>query len=399
MDRAGNIDLNTSEISFTTPAAGDALYVDVNAGSDNAACGSSGSPCKTITYALSKSAGNQTIRVAKGTYNAASGETFPLQLKAGTSLIGEGYWWKGVKVIKETFIEGTTPTILGANNANVVSCYVKPTAWGTSAAAIDDDGHEMTVFHCTVDGILDGRLQGVYFDGGSSLIDSRVENFAGPGGRSIAVWGAGGAVIRGNTVVNCSHGIALNASDSEVSGCVVENIEADGISAGKVDSVTTGVSIFRNHVADVGIDGVAIVNCDQVKITYNSVSGAAGYGISIWNRDEPTHLVDVFSNSVAGGNSSAVYILDGQARVNDNAFVCNVAGAFVRSDQVIDLRWNEWDHSPPTVNSGRSAVDPGCDGFYDICYEALYAGTPEPLYAPDGGKGSCVIGVVPSPRR
>jgi hypothetical protein len=80
-------------------------------------------------------------------------------------------------------------------------------------------------------------------------------------------------------------------------------------------------------------------------------------------------------------------------------FVCNVAGAFVRSDQVIDLRRNEWEHDPLIVSDGRGPVDPGCELPWDICYESQYAGTPPPLYHPDRGRGSCLVGVVPSPPR
>ena len=397
MDRAGNIDLNTSQISLSTPAAGGALYVDVKTGSDSPSCGTSSSPCKTITYALSKTAGDQTIHVAKGTYNAASGETFPLQLKPGTALVGDGYWWMGIKVIKETYIEGTTPTILGADNATIVSCYVKPTAWGTSMRAIDDDGHAMTVYHCTIDGVLASSLQGVGFYGGSSLIDSRVENFSSPGGRSVWVWGAGGSLIKGNVVKNNSHGIAVSASNTEISNNIVRNTSSIGISAGDRDFVTSDVVIFRNLVENAGNYGIGLTLCTDTKIIWNTITDPVSYGISIWNAENPSNIVEVYSNSVTGGGSLAIEVLYGQARINDNLFVCNVAGAFVRSDQVIDLRWNEWEHSPPTVNSGQGASDPGCGGIYDICYEALYALTPAPLYQPDGGKGSCQVGIVPYP--
>jgi len=397
MDRAGNIDPNTSQISLSTPAAGGALYVDVKTGSDNSSCGTSSSPCKTITYALYKTAGTQTIHVAKGNYNAASGETFPLQLKPGTTLEGEGYWWMGVKVIKETYIEGPTPTIVGADDATIIACYVKPTAWGTNGLAIYDDGHNITVYHCTIDGVLDPRLQGIGFSGGSSLIDCRIENFSGPGGRSVGVWGTGGVLIKGNVVENCNSGIAVSASKTDIRDCVVKNISGTGIGVGTTDYVVDDVLIFRNHVENVANNGISITNCTDTKITWNTVVDPAGYGISLWNYQKPSHEVEVVSNSVTGGGSLAIYVLGGQARINDNLFVCNSAGAFVRSDQVIDLRWNQWEHSPPTVSWGQGAYDPGCDAVYDICYEALYAGTPTPLYQPDGGKGSCQVGTFPFP--
>jgi hypothetical protein len=248
MDRAGNISQNTNQQSVTTPGSAGALYVDVNTGIDNPPCGTSSSPCKTITYALSKAAADQTIHVAKGVYTQSAGEVFPLQLKAGTALVGEGFWWMGIKVIKETYIEGPAPLILGADNASIVSCYLKPTAWGTSGRTIDDDGAALTVFHCTVDGALAPSLQGIGFYGASSLNRSRVENFDGGGGRAVGVWGTGGAEVIGNVIRDCTQGIFTGASNIDISNNVVLNISSVGISVDQIDQVSSNVVVFRNHI-------------------------------------------------------------------------------------------------------------------------------------------------------
>jgi parallel beta-helix repeat protein len=398
MDRAGNIDQNTSQQSVTTPAAGSELYVDVNSGIDNSGCGTSSSPCKTITYALSKSPGDQTIHVAKGIYNAAGGEIFPLQLKSGTKLYGEGYWWMGQKVIKETFIEGTTPMILGADNASIVSCYLKPTDWGTDSKAIDDDGYSILVYHCTIDGVLAPSLTGLAFSGESSIVSSRVENFSGPGGRAIQVWGAGNVLINDNVVVNNSHGIWVNASNTDITNNRVEDISSAGIGVGVSDQLVTDVLVFRNTVKNTNINGISIMSATNTRIIWNQVSYASSYGISIWNYQQASNTVIVCNNSITNGGSSGIYVLDGNATITHNNIACNVAGAFVRSDQVIDLRWNAWDNNPPTINDGRGPSDPGCDGTFDICYEAAYASTPEPLYLPCDIKGSCNIGIIIVPQ-
>jgi parallel beta-helix repeat protein len=397
MDRAGNIDLNTSQQAVVTLAAANELYVDVNTGTDNSGCGTSSSPCKTITYALSKSPGNQTIHVAKGTYNAASGETFPLQLKSGTNLYGEGYWWMGQKVIKETYIEGTTPMILGADNASIVSCYLKPTDWGTDSKAIDDDGYSIFVYHCTIDGVLAPGLSGVAFSGESSIVGSRVENFSGPGGRSIQVWGAGNVLINDNAVINNSHGIAVDASNTDITNNRVEDISGTGISIGYSEHLTTDVLVFRNTVKNTSTGGISIMNATNTRVIWNQISYVSNTGISIWNDQQPTNTVVASNNSITNGSSSAIYVLGGNATITHNNIACNAAGAFVRSDQVIDLRWNAWDNNPPTISDGRGPYDPGCDGTFDICYEAAYALTPEPLYLPCDLKGSCNIGIIVIP--
>jgi hypothetical protein len=396
MDRAGNISLNTSQLSVATPPASGALYVDVINGTDNSACGTSSSPCKTITYALSKSAVDQTIHVAEGTYNTASGELFPLRLKPGTTLIGDGFWWMGVKVIKRTIIEGPTPVILGSDNASIMVCYVKPTDWGTSSVAIDDDGHPITVFRCTIDGVLYSGAIGVGFSAGSSLIETRIENLSGGGGRAVVVWGAGGALIKGNKVINNASGISVQASHTTVSHCIVENIACGGITVAAIDMVVSDVVIFHNYIYNCGCHGVGLNNTDDAEVVFNSISESSSNGIAV-NSQQDTHLVKIKNNSISEGSSSAIWLTSGQAEIIGNAIVCNIAGVYLSTNQVIDLRWNEWDHDPPTISPGRGFYDPGCDGFFDICYQRDYAGTPEPIYQPHSGKGSCLIGVVPKP--
>ena len=391
MDRAGNIDNNTAQQSVTTSPVGGGLYVDVDAGSDLPACGTSSSPCKTITYALARTAGGEPIHVAKGTYNAASGETFPLQLKPGTALLGTGYWWMGVKVIKETFIEGPTPTILGADGASIISCYVKPTAYGSTLRTIDDDGHPITVFHCTVDGALFPGVYGVTFYSASSLIDCRIENFT---QSAVGAWGSGGALIRGNVILNNQGGVVVGASNTTVNGCVIENITSVGLNVAQIDLTTSDVSIYLNAIRNCGGNGMQLENVTDIEVQHNAISHSGGYGIAV-NRQEATHTVNIKSNSITHGSSAAIWLTGGGANINGNSFVCNVAGVLVRSDKVIDLRWNAWENDPPTISPGRGPVDPWCDGFYDICYERDYALTPEPLYQPDHGKGSCIIGIVP----
>ena len=396
MDRAGNIALNTSQQSVTTPPADAALYVDVITGTDNSECGTSSSPCKTITYALSKSADNQTIHVAEGTYNAASGELFPLRLKPGTTLDGEGFWWMGVKVIKRTIIEGPTPVILGADNASVMVCYVKPTGRGTSNVAIDDHGHPINVFRCTIDGVLYPGAIGVGFSAASSLIETRIENLSGGGGRAVVVFGTGGALIKGNTVINNAMGITVEASNTTVSHCSLENITCGGILVGHVYNVVSDVFIFHNYISNFGCNGVSLTNADDVEVVFNTITESRGYGIAV-NVQEETHLVKIKNNSISKGTSSAIWITGGQAEINGNTIVCNVRGVYVSTNQLIDLRWNSWDHDPPTISPGRGFYEDGCDGFVDICYQRDYASTPEPLYQPDNGKGSCLIAIVPWP--
>jgi hypothetical protein len=60
-----------------------------NAGDDANTGNSAASPFKTITKALSVASPGETVFVAPGTYNTASGETFPVNVSGGVNLIGD----------------------------------------------------------------------------------------------------------------------------------------------------------------------------------------------------------------------------------------------------------------------------------------------------------------------
>ena len=52
-------------------------------------CLGAGSPCKTITHALTQTLAGDTVSVAAGTYNTALGETFPLLINVDLTLTGD----------------------------------------------------------------------------------------------------------------------------------------------------------------------------------------------------------------------------------------------------------------------------------------------------------------------
>ncbi len=94
-------------------------YVDAVNGSDITGDGSSSFPWKTITHALSEMAGTGlNLYVAAGTYDQALGESFPIRMKSGISVLGVGYTTTILSGIGSTGVvlfEGTaftTTTIL-----------------------------------------------------------------------------------------------------------------------------------------------------------------------------------------------------------------------------------------------------------------------------------------------
>ncbi|MBD2121616.1 S-layer homology domain-containing protein [Trichocoleus sp. FACHB-262] len=94
-------------------ASGSILYVNPTAGND-AANGSQATPFKTLKRALQQARGGTTIQLAAGTYNAASGEVFPLVIPAGVALVGNESN-KGSGVLVEGSGEYISPTFARQN--------------------------------------------------------------------------------------------------------------------------------------------------------------------------------------------------------------------------------------------------------------------------------------------
>ncbi len=83
------------DLPLDPPAAVLALahyYVDAVQGSNATGDGSQAAPWQTITHALGQVSGPDVeIHVAPGVYNSALGETFPIVMEPGISLLGSGY--------------------------------------------------------------------------------------------------------------------------------------------------------------------------------------------------------------------------------------------------------------------------------------------------------------------
>jgi hypothetical protein len=85
--QATALTLTTTAIATPTAAT---RFVNASTGVNTGTCASSGSPCKTITYAMSQAVAGDTINVAPGTYNLALGEVFPIDFKSGIQLKSTG---------------------------------------------------------------------------------------------------------------------------------------------------------------------------------------------------------------------------------------------------------------------------------------------------------------------
>ncbi|WP_204138307.1 DUF1565 domain-containing protein [Halomicronema sp. CCY15110] len=184
------------------PAGYSILHVNAAAGDDAIGDGSQLRPFRTITHALALAEANTLILLARGTYSAASGETFPLQMQPGVTIQGMA----GPNAAEVAIAGGGTyysrtagmqnVAILGADNA------------GLANVSVSNSHPEGT---------------GLWVESGSPIV---LENaFVQNGATGVYVVGTGAPVIRGNYFAgNGKTGLVIaGPSTAQVEANVFEN--------------------------------------------------------------------------------------------------------------------------------------------------------------------------------
>jgi CHRD domain/Protein of unknown function (DUF1565)/Periplasmic copper-binding protein (NosD) len=395
MDPAGNIDANSVEVSAATFSNGTGLYVDVNTGTDDANCGDSDNPCRTITYALTKTAGNENIYIAKGVYDTTSGESFPLALKTGTALLGDLVFVQVLPTTTGNVLRGTllpatliriadttmSSAILGEDGTYIGGIIVDYSQSNISYAAVEGTNKSMFINQSAFYGVPDGVTvtSGVNVGGGSTIKHSLFSDFVQSAIYSYG--GSGTATISHNTVKNS--GIGINTRYMPGSHIFRNRVinNTFGIIPGS-DSLVFLNDITKNYT---GIEQPG----SGTMIQSNTILNNDESGIQIVSAEDMVDPVVISNNWIANNGSVGIRILNhgGNALINGNVIVCNTLDLFVdRTDFEIDMKHNKWDHNPPTIfDYNESDL---CDNR-DLCYTGTYAGTPAPIYLPTSGTDTC----------
>lgn len=162
-----------------------ASYVDAVSGSDSNA-GTEQAPFKTITHALSVAVAGDSIKVAPGTYDAALGESFPIQIPDSVALIGD----------ETNRGKGSAPTeIRGQGPIPSVSSY--------TAAMVGGHGSRIAGFlvKAEVDSVLRFGVHSMDVD--FTIANSSFEDTYG----GIRLAGTGNPVVIGNSFSTSSYGV------------------------------------------------------------------------------------------------------------------------------------------------------------------------------------------------
>lgn len=276
-------------------------------GADSGNCSNSGSPCKTITYALTQVAAGDTINLAAGTYSAASnGETLPFVPTVDMTIIGAG--------ATSTFIDGGSTTRgmtvnSGLNvtlqnvtiqNGNGLSCGIYTCGGGVqnSGTLTVTNSTFFTNTASTGGGILNnGTLivtTSTFSGNGYSQSGGGIFNNA-----SLTVANStfsGNSAYSGAGITNYTSGIAniTNSTFSSNSGSGIDNENA----------LTVSNSTFAGNSAQTGggiFNGTTLTVTNST-FSGNSASGLGGGGIMNYSGAILNYSNTIIANSPAGGD-------------------------------------------------------------------------------------------------
>lgn len=207
-------------LNAQVPTTATVIYVNSTTGADTAGAGTTATPYKTITAALSQAQAGTVIQLAPGTYNAETGEQFPLLLKPGVTLQGdEASKGQGVIITGSGFYTSRTfarqdITILAEQNSTVTGVSVtNPTQRGT---AVWVESTNPTIKNSTFS--ASGR-EGVFVTGtGNPKVESNI--FVQNKGNGISIAKSAQGEIRNNLFQDTGFGLAIGGTSTPL---VAEN--------------------------------------------------------------------------------------------------------------------------------------------------------------------------------
>lgn len=284
-DEAGNRDSNAVERSGIR-----CWYVDAVNGSDTSPDCGSGQPCKTITNTLSQRATvDDAICAEAGTYNANNGESFPLPLSPGMSLVCLG-------PNHTSIIDGTGGPfgniIEGASGATIKGCAVIVEDTG-----INDLGQAITVDDCVINAISGCVSTGITLSADSTVTNSTIRNIQCEGSPGILIAG-GSPTISGNTITNNDDGIFVSiGSPNILNNTITTNGNGINISGGT--PVINNNILSCNNFVDLNNNLFDTVTIDATNNRWDHTDPSVGCATGDDICNSGTAVIDFTGNSLA----------------------------------------------------------------------------------------------------
>lgn len=249
---------STQTLIAQIPASATVIYVNPVTGQDRAGVGvSATTPYKTITFALSQAQANTVIQLAPGNYSKDTGESFPLILKPGVTLIGnESAKGQGTIITGGGFYTSRTfarqdITILAENNTTIAGLTVtNPNQRGT---AVWVESSNPTIKNNT---FTNSVREGVFVTGtGNPKIENNI--FFKNGGNGVSLARSAQGEIRNNTFEDTGFGLAIGGNSTPLveGNQIIQN--QDGLFISESATPILRKNVIQNNKRD-GI--VATIN-------------------------------------------------------------------------------------------------------------------------------------------
>jgi hypothetical protein len=329
-------------------------YVDASSGSDTSP-GTIEEPFKTITHAVTAAGQDKIIRVQPGTYDAALGETFPIRLESGQSLIGD-VPNKGA---------GTTPTtVYGSGDADSL-----PTNPDYQAVFVGSD--ESSIMGLSIGAPYAFATHGVYVvDATISVLDNTflsapTELYGGV----IAMRDSASSIMR-NDFLTSSYGVytASSRGGTVVEGNLFATMSIPINARGAADNtVIRGNTFIGTGLAGIQISGGTILIENN---TFNKPAGYATYGAIrlTGSSNSPTIRGNTFTCAKGVGILDAATPDLGSVSASGGNSFSGVTGAAIDHTGTgsVSAIGNTWPVTPPVcgttiVVTGGGSVTWGAD--------------------------------------
>lgn len=317
------------------------IHVNIGTGTDSSGCGSLGSPCRTIKYAVEAEAqAGDVVVVAPGTY------TETIYMKAGVVISGSG---ASVTFIDGQGVRGPMVTADGAtitSNAVLRGFTVQGgTGPGGGGGLYIGSGASPLIESCVISGNIgsNGTGGGVLVTYSSPTLRNNI--IFGNVGRRLMLVPGGGIYIEGGSPVIESNTIYSNTAGTFGGGIYV----ADSTAMVRNNTIHSNVA---------GSHGGGIYNYNNSPTVQNNIifgnktgSGAVGGGIYIYTGTATLQNNTIYSNTADGGVGGGVYIANGSPVINNTIIVSNTArwngGGIYKGNGLPSLDYNDvWGNAP-----------------------------------------------------
>jgi Protein of unknown function (DUF1565) len=275
-----------------------------NAGDDAAGKGTPDKPFKTMNFAISQAGSGDTVRLLDGTYNEASGETFPFVFPSGLTLILEG------ESETRTVIEGTgiSDCLIASNNdVAIVSLFIT----GCNSAVRAEDTAVMSISNTALNengfGLVVRDTAKVKMEN-STADDNNIDGILLNESSQLELLGGS---VSGNGLSFPANGInTFQDSDGvlRLEGVTLDRNAKAGLRLGTQGTVT----VFDSVIRDNGEDGIVVagpsslVNLgDGTKAGNNTITDNLLFQLSD-ERLSSKEVITAFGNTIGGGGVSGV---------------------------------------------------------------------------------------------